>query len=70
MSIEGQSVSDLAAFKDAGHLRRVGDLKVFIVAGEHSGDALAGRMMDSLNRKLNKRVRYFGVGGERMRQAG
>lgn len=43
---------------------------VFIVAGEHSGDALGGPLMAALNKRLSGRVRYLGVGGEEMERHG
>lgn len=46
------------------------EYRVFIVAGEHSGDALGGKLMSALNRRLKGRVRYLGVGGESMAAAG
>jgi len=46
------------------------DYCVFVVAGEHSGDALGGKLMSALNRRLKGRVRYLGVGGEAMEAAG
>lgn len=46
------------------------DLKLFVVAGEHSGDALGGPLMHELNAMTNGRIRYLGVGGEYMREAG
>lgn len=47
-----------------------GALKIFVVAGEHSGDALGGRMMHELNRQFRGDIRYLGVGGESMHDAG
>lgn len=44
--------------------------RIFIVAGEHSGDALGGKLMEALNRRLHGRVRYLGVGGENMARHG
>ena len=41
------------------------DLCLFIVAGEHSGDALGTRLMAALNRLCKGRVHYLGVGGRR-----
>lgn len=46
------------------------DFKIFIVAGEHSGDLLGGRMMHYINSHGRHNVRYFGVGGETMHDAG
>jgi len=46
------------------------DLCLFLVAGEHSGDALGARLMAALNDRLPGRVRYLGVGGELMAEQG
>jgi len=43
---------------------------IFIIAGEQSGDALGGPLMASLNRRLEGRVRYLGVGGREMERHG
>ncbi len=50
-----------------GHAR---SYTIFIVAGEPSGDALGGALMAALNAKLPGRVRYLGVGGDRMGRQG
>jgi lipid-A-disaccharide synthase len=55
----------------AGHSRPIvpaeaATLTFFLVAGEHSGDHLGGRLMQSINRAHPGRVRYLGVGGEQM----
>jgi lipid-A-disaccharide synthase len=42
------------------------DLALFIVAGEHSGDALGARLMAALNAERRGRIRYLGVGGSQM----
>lgn len=39
---------------------------IFLVAGEPSGDALGARLMAALKRATGGRVRFAGVGGERM----
>jgi lipid-A-disaccharide synthase len=44
--------------------------RVFIVAGEHSGDALGAKLMAALSRALPGRIRYLGVGGHLMERAG
>lgn len=44
--------------------------KLFLVAGEHSGDALGSKLMAALNAQARGRVRYFGVGGEGMAAEG
>lgn len=46
------------------------ELRLFMVAGEHSGDALGGRLMAALNARSRGRVRYLGVGGEAMQAHG
>ncbi|MBI1384901.1 MAG: lipid-A-disaccharide synthase [Rhizobiales bacterium] len=45
-------------------------LTLAIVAGEHSGDLLAGKVMAEINRRLDHRPRYVGVGGESMQAEG
>jgi lipid-A-disaccharide synthase len=42
------------------------DLRLFLVAGEHSGDALGAKLMAALNERRRGRIRYVGVGGEAM----
>ena len=44
--------------------------RIFIVAGEHSGDALGAKLMAALNARLVGRVRYLGVGGHLMERQG
>ena len=46
------------------------DLCLFLVAGEHSGDALGGKLMEALNAQRRGRVRYLGVGGKAMAAQG
>lgn len=46
------------------------ELRLFMVAGEHSGDALGGKLMAALNAQSRGRVRYLGVGGDAMRAQG
>ena len=56
LSVSGrESVRDLAS-KD-------GELRVFIVAGEVSGDIIASRFMNSLKKLSPFPVRFAGVGG-------
>ncbi len=52
-----------------GTAREAGPL-IFVVAGEASGDALAGRLMGALKRASGRRVRFAGVGGPRMAEQG
>lgn len=44
-------------------------LRVFLVAGEHSGDALGARLMAALRARLGD-VHFSGVGGELMQEQG
>jgi lipid-A-disaccharide synthase len=46
------------------------DLRLFIVAGEHSGDALGAKLMAALNAQRRGRIRYLGVGGTQMASHG
>ncbi len=45
-------------------------LRIFLVAGEPSGDALAARMMAGLKGKTANRIEFFGVGGPLMAEEG
>ncbi len=45
-------------------------LCVFLVSGEHSGDALGARLMRALRARLGDRVAITGVGGEAMHEQG
>ncbi|KAF0920789.1 hypothetical protein E2562_037114 [Oryza meyeriana var. granulata] len=49
---------------------RDGELRVFVVAGEVSGDSLASRLMASLRALSPVPVRFAGVGGELMCEEG
>jgi lipid-A-disaccharide synthase len=46
------------------------DLRLFLIAGEHSGDALGSRLMAALNAQRKGRIHYLGVGGEGMEREG
>jgi lipid-A-disaccharide synthase len=46
------------------------DLRLFMIAGEDSGDALGGKLMAALNARRRGRIRYVGVGGQQMAQQG
>ena len=46
------------------------NLRLFMIAGEHSGDALGARLMAALNERRRGRIRYLGVGGALMAQQG
>ncbi len=45
-------------------------LRVFLIAGEHSGDALGARLIGALKAKLGASVTVSGVGGPLMEQKG
>jgi lipid-A-disaccharide synthase len=44
--------------------------RIFIVAGEHSGDQLGGKLMAALKRKSETPILFSGVGGEMMEAEG
>jgi lipid-A-disaccharide synthase len=46
------------------------NLRLFMVAGEHSGDTLGGKLMEALNQRRRGRIRYLGVGGPCMAAQG
>jgi lipid-A-disaccharide synthase len=46
------------------------DLRLFLLAGEHSGDALGAKLMRALDAGRGGRIRYLGVGGPQMTAAG
>src|SRR5262245_49553862 len=46
------------------------DLRLFMIAGEHSGDALGAKLMAALHERRRGRIRYLGVGGTQMAQQG
>src|SRR5262245_54093591 len=46
------------------------ELRLFLVAGEHSGDALGAKLMSALDQGRGGRIRYLGVGGPHMAAAG
>lgn len=45
-------------------------LRVVLIAGEHSGDALGAKLIAALRRLTNDNVTFSGVGGEEMAQQG
>ena len=55
----------IRAVSDAGR-----PLHLFLVAGEHSGDALGGRLMGALKQRCASGVTFAGVGGEAMERQG
>jgi len=53
-----------------GRPARTYDLRLFLVAGEHSGDALGAKLMAAINARSKGRVHYLGIGGDQMEQEG
>ena len=47
-----------------------GVFTAFLVAGEESGDQLGARLMQALGERLGGKVRFVGVGGDRMARLG
>ena len=45
-------------------------LKVYLIAGEPSGDLLGSRLMRALKAKTQKNIKFYGLGGETMEGAG
>jgi lipid-A-disaccharide synthase len=45
-------------------------LRIFVVAGEHSGDALGGRLMSALHSLRPGSISFAGIGGPKMTAAG
>lgn len=45
-------------------------LKIFLVAGEESGDQLGGKLMQALKKKSSSGLSFFGVGGKKMEAEG
>ncbi len=50
--------------------REKGPIKIFVVAGEHSGDQLGFKLMQALRAMTGGRVCFRGVGGEAMAREG
>lgn len=45
-------------------------LKIYLIAGEPSGDALGGRLMSAMKKKTDGNIEFFGLGGENMESEG
>ena len=45
-------------------------LKIYLIAGEPSGDLLGSRFMRAMHRKLGDKVEFYGVGGDTMEKEG
>jgi lipid-A-disaccharide synthase len=67
---------DSPAYQAGQHVRETRisghghDVSVFMVAGEHSGDALGAKLMAALSELRRGRVRFLGVGGAGMARQG
>lgn len=46
------------------------NIKIYLIAGEPSGDALGARLMRAMKKKTGGNVEFFGVGGETMEAEG
>lgn len=46
------------------------EVRLFLIAGEHSGDALGAKLIAALRKRLGDRLRLAGVGGEGMEAEG
>lgn len=44
--------------------------KIFLIAGEASGDSLGAKLMASIKKQSKEKVEFFGVGGEKMEKEG
>jgi lipid-A-disaccharide synthase len=49
---------------------KVSTAKIFIVAGEASGDYLGGKLMEDILEISDEKVEFFGIGGQRMEKVG
>jgi lipid-A-disaccharide synthase len=47
-----------------------GELRLFLIAGEHSGDALGAKLISALRQRAGSRLTLAGVGGAEMEQEG
>lgn len=61
---------DSGQFQDAADGASLRPIRVMIIAGEASGDALGGRMIRSLRAQSPRPLEIIGVGGPSMREAG
>ena len=46
------------------------NIKIYLIAGEASGDLLGSRLMRALRQKTDGKVEFFGLGGDTMEQEG
>jgi lipid-A-disaccharide synthase len=54
----------------AGQRAEKTPLKLFLIAGEHSGDALGGKLIEALRKQSPRPLELAGVGGELMAEQG
>lgn len=64
---EGTAPRDAARLPPAAS---TDDVRLFLVAGEHSGDALGGKLVAALRKRLGARLKLAGVGGADMEREG
>ncbi len=69
-NISGGATSQTEGAKPVIVSSKMRDLKLCLIAGEHSGDQLGGKLMRAINRSRKGAVRYFGVGGREMAAQG
>ena len=60
-------MSDAASSAQPGASR---DLRIFLIAGEHSGDALGAKLIAALRQRVGDRLTLAGVGGAEMEHEG
>ncbi len=46
------------------------NLKIYLIAGEPSGDALGARLMRAIKKKTGGKAEFFGIGGDTMEKEG
>ena len=46
------------------------NLKIYLIAGEPSGDALGARLIRAMKEKTGNKAEFYGVGGENMEAEG
>ena len=44
--------------------------KIYLIAGEPSGDLLGSRLMRAIKKQTNGNVEFYGVGGDTMKREG
>lgn len=51
-------------------LKKQQKLKIYVIAGEASGDIYGGKLIDALNAQSPQEIDFYGIGGETMEKAG